>query len=123
MAEPEVAEIHRYAHAAQDVGVCYGGGSWLNVWTPSVAPGVFSLSQQWWVGDNGNQPLQTLEGGWQVYPALYGHSNPVLFIFFTAAGYDPASSGYNGTMMSSSSGQPTKVFVQQNNNWVLGGPW
>ena len=111
--------LHAYAHAAQDVssipgGPCIGARSWLNLWTPNPGPGVFSLSQQWVVGGNG---LQTIEGGWHVYPSLYNDAQPVtrLFLYWTADGY--ASTGsYN---LNNRPGQGG--FIQTDNTWVLGG--
>src|SRR5207249_7804207 len=68
--KPEAAgTLHRYAHAYQNVNN-YGGASWLNLWDPTPTNHQFSLSQQWYVGGS---PVQTIEGGWQVYPDLYGH--------------------------------------------------
>ena len=113
--------IHAYAHASQDVssipgGPCIGARSWLNLWTPNPAPGVFSLSQQWIAGDNGTG-LQTVEGGWHVYPSLYADAQLVtrLFLYWTADGY--ASTGnYN---LNNRPGQGG--FIQNDNTWVLGG--
>lgn len=106
--------IHRYAHAAQQV-VNNGGRSWLNIWQPASAPGVFSLSQQWYAGGSGSG-LQTVEGGWHVFPQLYnGASDARLFIYFTADGYQNTGS-YNLTTRPGHQG-----FIQTNNSWVLGG--
>jgi hypothetical protein len=110
--------IHAYAHAAQGLtsqGGAFGGQSWLNVWNPNPSPGVFTLSQQWFAGGSG-RGLQTVEGGWHVYPALYqGSPLARLFIFFTADGY--ASTGsYNLTRRPGQGG-----FIQTDNTWVIGG--
>jgi len=110
--------IHAYAHASQVVtdGPCTGARSWLNLWTPNPAPGVFSLSQQWIAGGSGSG-LQTIEGGWHVYPGLYNDSAPItrLFIYWTADGYSQTGN-YN---LLYRPGQP--AFVQTDNSWVLGG--
>lgn len=106
--------LHAYAHAFQQVPN-HGGQSWLNLWNPDPAPGVFSLSQQWWTGGSGSG-LQTVEGGWHVYPDLYSGSTATrLFIYFTADGYVNTGS-YNLTRRPGQGG-----FVQTDNSWVLGG--
>jgi hypothetical protein len=107
---PEVY-VHKYAHAYQLVNN-YGGNSWLNLWSPAINGGagqIFSLSQHWYVGGSGSS-LQTAEGGWQVYPGKYGTGNAVLFIYWTADGYN-ATGCYN---------LDCAAFVQTNNNWHLG---
>ena len=78
---------HLYAHARQYVRNL-GGSSMLALWAPQVATDQieFSLSQQWYAAvSDGN--TQTVEVGWQVFPAFYGHTAPVLFIFWTADAY------------------------------------
>ena len=106
------AAVHKYAHAYQKVKN-YGGNSWLNVWSPPVnesAGQIFSLSQHWYAGGKG-KALQTVEGGWQVYPAKYRTSRSALFIYWTADAY--TSTGcYNLDCVG---------FVQINNKWPLGG--
>jgi len=73
---------HLYAVGSQTVNN-FGGNSWLNVWNPV---GDFSLSQQWYVGGSGDN-LQTVEGGWAVYPDKFKANKAVLFIFYTADNY------------------------------------
>jgi len=102
------ADVHRWAWGEQRVNN-NGGDSVLNVWRPDPSPGVFSLSQHWYVGGSGKS-TQTVEGGWQVYPGFYGTNDPVLFIFFTPDNY--TSGCYNLTCSG---------FVQVDNSWVLGG--
>ena len=110
--------LHGYAHASQFVNdsPCTGARSWLNLWTPNPAPGVFALSQQWVAGGSG-PGLQTIEGGWHVYPDFYNDPVPItrLFIFWTADGYQ-STGNYN---LLTQPGQPG--FVQTDNTWVLGG--
>jgi hypothetical protein len=81
-----VPATHRYAHAYQFVDNA-GGSSFLNIWDPQiVSDQVFSLCQHWYVAGSG-AGLQTAECGWQVYPQLYGNTNPVFFTYWTANGY------------------------------------
>ena len=83
---------------------------------PEPCTGVFSLSQQWIAGGSGSG-LQTIEGGWHVYPGLYNDPAPItrLFIYWTADGYS-STGNYNLLFRP---GQP--AFVQTDNSWVLGG--
>ena len=111
---PKASVSHKYAHAYKSVKN-YGGNSWLNLWSPSVNTGlgqVFSLSQQWYVGGSGKN-TQTVEGGWQVYPAKYGTSKAVTFIYWTADNY-VRTGCYN---------LDCAGFVQTNSKWPLGGAW
>jgi hypothetical protein len=99
---------HRHANAQQMVDN-NGGGSWLNIWDPSLAgPNDFSVSQQWYIGGSGTTQ-QTVEGGWM----KYAPSDPksVLFIFYTPDGY--TTKCYNMECLGS--------FVQTDNTWTLGG--
>jgi hypothetical protein len=91
---PAAASQHEYAFAWQDVANL-GGQSILNIWAPPVTGDqVFSLSQQWYVA-NGTAGAQTVEVGWQVFPQRYGHSDPVLFTYWTADGYQHTGSYSN----------------------------
>jgi len=108
-----LAYSHKYAHAYQFVNNT-GGNSWLNLWSPSVNTGtgqIFSLAQHWYVGGSGSA-LQTVEGGWQVYPTKYGTNNAVTFIYWTPDNYSTGC--YNLDCVG---------FVQINRNWPLGGSW
>jgi hypothetical protein len=98
---------HKYAHAYQVVDNV-GGHGFLNLWAPGVGSQIFSLSQQWYAGGS---PVQTVEIGWQVYPAKWHTTNPALFIYWTADGYNTTGS-YN---------LEGAGFVQTNNRWTLGG--
>jgi hypothetical protein len=105
---PEItAGIHKYAHAYQGVN-SLGGHDFLNVWDPGVGSQIFSLSQHWYAGGS---PVQTAECGWQVYPGKYGTTQPVLFIYWTADGYQ-STGCYN---------LECGAFVQTNPSWVFGG--
>jgi Neprosin len=101
---------HRYAYTRQTVDNV-GGHSFLNVWQPTVrTPDQrMSLSQEWYSGGSG-VALQTAEAGWQVLPDKYGHSQPVLFIYWTPDGY--ATGNYN---------LDAPAFVQTNPGWAIGG--
>ena len=90
-----VPATHRWAHAYQNVNNG-GGHSFLNLWDPPIgANQIFSLSQHWYVGGSGAN-LQTLECGWQVYPAFYGDKKPHFFTYWTADDYN-ATGCYNLT--------------------------
>lgn len=103
------SQNHRYAYTRQSVNNI-GGHSSLAVYAPAVAsPQVFSLAQHWYAGGTGSAH-QTVEVGWQVYPVKYGHSQPVLFIYYTPDNY--ASGAYN---------LDAAGFVQTNNAWSIGG--
>ncbi len=114
--EPPAARnpVHKYAHAAQTVSN-RGGSSWLSLWSPPVDGGtsqIFSLSQNWYYGGRGDA-LQTVEGGWQVFPLKYGTARSVLFIYWTADNYK-STGCYN---------LDCPAFVQVNPHWSLGGTW
>jgi len=98
---------HKYAVARQEL-TNFGGNSFLELWNP-VAD--FSLSQHWYSASSG--PTQTVEGGWQVAP---GNTKAVLFIYYTANGYDDSN-------MEKCYNLGCAAFVQINHNWYLGGIW
>lgn len=100
---------HRYAYAQQSMGN-FGGNSWLNLWSPV---GDFSLSQQWYTA-TAEEILQTVEGGWMVYPQMFGTTKAVLFIYSTNHNYAHESGCYN---------LECAAFVQTSNKWLLGGTW
>lgn len=101
---------HRYAYTQQDVAN-FGAHNFVSLWSPAVGDKqIFSLAQHWYAGGTG-AAHQTLEVGWQVYPQKYGHSQPVLFIFWTNDNY-VASRNYN---------LENPGFVQTNPAWRIGG--
>jgi len=98
---------HKHAYTYQWVNNV-GGNSVLNLWSPYVYTPwseVFSLSQVWYIGGG-----QTVEAGWQNYPAHYGSENSALFIYWTADNYQ-STGCYN---------LECPGFVQVNNTWHLG---
>ena len=101
---------HRYAYTQQDVAN-FGAHNFVSLWSPVIGDKqIFSLAQHWYSGGTGGAH-QTLEVGWQVYPQKYGHSEPVLFIFWTNDNY-VASRNYN---------LENPGFVQTNPAWRIGG--
>jgi hypothetical protein len=105
----KVPATHRWAHAYQNVSNG-GGHSYLSIWDPPIgANQIFSLDQHWYTGGSGAN-LQTLECGWQVYPALYGDTKPHLFTYWTADDYN-ATGCYNLTC---------KAFVQTSSTFAPG---
>jgi hypothetical protein len=89
-----VAE-HRYARTDQQAANI-GGHSAFTLCSPAVnAEQIFSLSQHWYYGGVGKE-LQTVEVGWQVFPGMYTHAMPVLFIYWTADHYG-GTGNYNLT--------------------------
>jgi hypothetical protein len=87
MKRPGDGFVHHYAFTAHFVNNL-GGNSNLNLWNDYVNNNVgqqMSLSQQWYAGGS---PTQTAEVGWQAQPSVWGTYNSVLFIYWTADGYD-----------------------------------
>jgi hypothetical protein len=111
-ADPDLAANHKFSIMYQNVNNL-GGNANINIWSPSVTPGwgqVFTLSQEWYVGGSGAN-TQTVEVGWQNYPAKYGTEDSRLFIYWTADNY--ATTGcYN---------LDCAGFVQIDNSATLGG--
>jgi hypothetical protein len=104
------SQNHRYAYTRQTVNNI-GGHSILSVWQPAVVTPDqrMSLSQEWYTAGSGAS-TQTAEVGWQVLPDKYGHSQPVLFIYWTPDNY--TTGNYN---------LDNPAFVQTNGNWAIGG--
>lgn len=95
--------VRKSASGHQTV-INYGGNSWMELWLPV---GDYSVSHQKY---SGGSPLQTLEGGWTVYPQRFRTTNAVTYIHW--------SSGTAGCYNLDCPG-----FVQVNNHWYLGGGW
>jgi hypothetical protein len=109
MKRPGDGFVHHYAFTAQNVNNL-GGNSNLNLWNDYVNNNVgqqMSLSQQWYAGGS---PTQTAEVGWQAQPSVWGTYNSVLFIYWTADGYNNTGC-YN---------LDCGAFTQTNNNWYFG---
>ncbi|CAO2655470.1 Nn.00g105340.m01.CDS01 [Neocucurbitaria sp. VM-36] len=102
-----------YAHASQSIDNM-GGESVITVWTPTAD---FSLSQQWFVAGTGCD-LQTVEGGWQVYPGKYNTAAPVLFIYYTNHAYN--RTGCTTPIQYGCYNLDCPAFVQINDSWILG---
>ncbi|MCU1294641.1 MAG: hypothetical protein JWP08_3491, partial [Bryobacterales bacterium] len=103
---------HKYSYAYQYVNNL-GDTTSINLWRPYVYTDIgeiFSLAQSWTIGQSSG-PVQTAEVGWQNYPALYGTENPVLFIYWTADGYQNTGC-YN---------LDCGAFVQVNHSVAIGG--
>ncbi|CAO2146972.1 unnamed protein product [Urochloa humidicola] len=80
-----------------EYGVAYGTGDneylgtkmTINVWQPTPQSGDFSLAQLWVsAGSYENKDLNTIEVGWQVFPAMYGDGSTRLFIYWTRDAYN-----------------------------------
>jgi len=91
---PDVlAPTRRWATTNSQVAKNLGVFSNLSLWNPTVdydAGQRFSLSQQWLTGEASGSPTQRIEGGWHVYPSLYGDQSnprPHFFIFYTPDNY------------------------------------
>ncbi|XP_024542094.1 uncharacterized protein LOC9647604 [Selaginella moellendorffii] len=83
-------ETHQHA-ALYTTGSFLGFSTTINVWQPYVEKASeFSLSQLWLISSRTSRgtPRNTIEAGWQVYPALYGGYQPRLFVYWTADGYN-----------------------------------
>ncbi|XVF68512.1 hypothetical protein PTKIN_Ptkin11bG0008600 [Pterospermum kingtungense] len=66
----------------------YGTKAIINVWEPKVEhPNEFSLSQIWISAGSYGRDINTIEAGWQVYPALYGDNRTRLFVYWTRDSY------------------------------------
>uniref|UniRef100_A0A0E0C3G5 Neprosin PEP catalytic domain-containing protein n=1 Tax=Oryza meridionalis TaxID=40149 RepID=A0A0E0C3G5_9ORYZ len=109
-----VTDGHHYgvAYATRDANY-YGTKVTINVWQPTiVTSGDFSLSQLWiTAGSYENKDLNTIEAGWQVYPAMYGDDKTRLFIYWTRDAYNTT-----GCYNLACSG-----FIQTNPQFVIGG--
>ncbi|CAO2144463.1 unnamed protein product [Urochloa humidicola] len=90
----------------------YGTKMTVNVWQPTPPSGDFSLAQLWIAaGSYDNKDLNTIEAGWQVYPAMYGDGSTRLFIYWTSDAYN--STGCYNLVCSG--------FVQTDTQFTIGG--
>lgn len=112
MIQPAADGVHHWAHAYQNVAN-FGGSSNVSVNRPYVNTSkgqIFSLSQHWYAKYVGGK-AQTVEAGWQNFPGKYGTENSVLFIYYTADGYNKTGC-YN---------HDCSAFVQVDNSIRLAG--
>ena len=146
--EPPATIQHKYAYAYQYVNNL-GDNVNINLWRPYVYTDIgeiFTLAQSWTIGVSSG-PVQTAEVGWQNYPARTGTQNPVLFIYWTADGYQNTGcydlscsafvqvsnavtigGSFYPTSYSVSDGGQTEIQVEfylyQGNWWLkVGGTW
>ena len=92
----------RKSTAGHQTVVNYGGNSWMELWLPV---GDYSVGHQRY---SSGTPLQTVEGGWAVYPQHFQTTNAVLYVYW--------SSGSNGCY-----NLDCPEFIQVDNTWALGG--
>jgi len=114
-AATQAVSKHTYAYTYQNVANL-GQTTTVNLWSPYVdtaAGQIFSLAQSWTTGITDTGVNQTVEVGWQNYPAHYGDQRSRLFIYWTADSYQ-----YTGCYNLDCAG-----FVQTNANWYFGGPF
>ncbi|KAJ7563166.1 hypothetical protein O6H91_03G098800 [Diphasiastrum complanatum] len=104
---------HEHALAYVNDNQYYGAHASINVWRPNVETSRdFSLSQIWLLaGSFDGDDLNSIEAGWQVFPELYGDTNPRLFIYWTNDGYQ--TTGCYNLLCSG--------FVQVSSDIALGG--
>ncbi|CAL4990184.1 unnamed protein product [Urochloa decumbens] len=110
--DSSVTTGHQYAEAYAPGGKYYGTKMTINLWQPTInKANDFSLTQTWvTAGSYQNNDLNTIEAGWQVYPAMYGDDNTRLFIYWTRDAYGKTGC-YN----------LCAGFVQTNNQFAIGG--
>jgi len=107
-------QSHKYAYTYQYVNN-FGTNTQINLWRPYVYTDInetFSLAQSWTIGGSGAS-TQTLEVGWQNFPAKWSTENSVPFIYWTADDYNNTGC-YNLTC---------KGFVQVSRAITFGVPW
>ena len=85
----------------------------MNVWEVDPSPGVFCLSQLWVIGSTTGGKVQTIESGWQTFPALWGTNSPVLFVYYNPNGYDNTG-GYL------SSANHFGFILATGSGWIIG---
>ncbi|EEE54787.1 hypothetical protein OsJ_02186 [Oryza sativa Japonica Group] len=104
---------HTIQHMQLGNAKYYGTKVTINVWKPKIATSRdFSMAQLWiTAGSYANKDLNTIEAGWQVYPAMYGDDKTRLFIYWTRDAYNRT-----GCYNLACSG-----FIQTNPQFVIGG--
>ncbi len=111
---PAGGPAHKYSITYQYVNNL-GDNADINLWRPYVFGDIgeiFSLAQSWTIG-YGSGGDQTVEVGWQNYPARTGTESSVVFTYYTADGY--VNTGcYDLTC---------GAFVQVNRSIALGVPF
>ena len=124
MAPAAAVEVHKYAISYQYV-TNYGATSWIYVSPPvdTKTGEVFSLSQVWVINflppGAPSGKTQTVESGWIVYPQEFTKTKAVLFVYFTADGYD--KTGCYNLCKKTTKGYVAPGFVQTNKSVELGG--
>ncbi|CAM0878670.1 unnamed protein product [Alopecurus aequalis] len=112
--EGDVTTGHQHAvsYATGDNSY-YGTKMSINLWQPKTdRDSDFSLAQLWIIaGSYSHNELNTIEAGWQVFPALYGDDNSRLFIYWTRDAYN--TTGCYNLMCSG--------FIQTSNQYAIGG--
>jgi hypothetical protein len=111
----DLGHLYAVVGAPETVGAYAGAGAIFSVNGPVIGDpsNEFSLSQLWIAAGNGNN-TNTVEVGWQTYPALHQGDNPLaphLFVYWTSDDYQGIGC-YN---------LECPGFVQTSNTWVLGG--
>jgi hypothetical protein len=96
--DAQAPKPHWYA-ATAEVDTVYGCQGTFSAFSPTVAPGDFSLVQlsiarsdgasrpDRKVDDPSKDNLQTIEAGWHKYPTIYGDDKMHLFTYFTTVAY------------------------------------
>ncbi len=117
---PADAATHLYARAWQNVNNL-GGHSRLSLDQPVFASvDDFALSQQWFAAGDGDT-RQTIEVGWQVYPAKYGDALPHGFIFWTPDNYATGAYNNEDSKFIKASAAPTFVAAPLTPVSIVGG--
>ncbi|TVU26696.1 hypothetical protein EJB05_29252, partial [Eragrostis curvula] len=111
--EASVTSGHQHAVASSWQGQYYGTKMTINLWHPvTETTQDFSLAQLWiTAGSYSGNDLNTIEAGWQVYPAMYGDASTRFFIYWTRDAYQTT-----GCYNLGCSG-----FIQTNNQIAIGG--
>ncbi|GAB2253595.1 hypothetical protein Droror1_Dr00006442 [Drosera rotundifolia] len=91
LATSKSGPTHQYAvmqYYAPTAGTIKGGHGIFDVWNPSLnTSSDFSLTQIWVVSGSGSN-VNTMEAGWQKYPARTGDNQTHFFIYWTRDSYN-----------------------------------